>query len=128
MLVVEAAIHAMCSIFGEPNTECVLRVDAENAFNSINRLAALHNISVTCPPLSTILINTYRSPVRLVIQGSGEILSNEGTTQGDPLAMPMYTLAISPFIKSLHAYHTDTKQVWYTDDATAAGSCEKLRE
>ena len=124
----EAAIHAMCSIFGESNTECVLLVDAENTFNSINRLAALHNISVKCPPLSTILINTYRTPVRPVIQGSWEIPSNEGTTQGDPLAMPMYAFAICPIIKSLHAYHTDIKMVWYADNATAAGSCEKLSE
>ena len=42
--------------------------------------------------------------------------------------MPINALAISPLIKSVHAYHTDIKEVWYADDATAAGSCEKLRE
>lgn len=86
----EAAVHAMRQIFLDPDTEEVLLVDATNAFNMINRQAALHNISITCPPLSRILINTYRAPVRLVIVGSDEIASTEGTTQGDPLAMAMY--------------------------------------
>ena len=38
---------------------CLL-VDASNAFNSLNRRAALHNVSVLCPPLSPVVINTYR--------------------------------------------------------------------
>ena len=54
----------------------------ENAFNSVNRLAALHNIQVLCPPFSCVLINSYRDPVRMVISGGGEIMSCEGATQG----------------------------------------------
>ena len=62
-------------------------VDASNAFTSLNRKAALHNVSILCPPLSPVLINTYRAPVRMIVAGSGEISFTEGTTQGDPLAM-----------------------------------------
>ena len=69
----QAAVHAMRQIFLDPDTEGVLLVDATNAFNTINRQAALHNISITGPPLSRILINTFRAPVRLVMVGSGEI-------------------------------------------------------
>ena len=90
----EAAVHAMRSIFQDADTEGCLLVDASNAFNSLNRKAALHNVSILCPPLSSVLINTYRAPVRMVVVGSGEISSTEGTTQGDPLAMAMYALAI----------------------------------
>ena len=86
----EAAVHAMWSIFHDPATEGCLLVDASNAFNTLNRRAALHNISILCPPLSPILINTYRAPVRMIVVGSGEIASTEGTTQGDPLAMAIY--------------------------------------
>ena len=53
------------------------------------------------------------------------IQSNEGTSQGDPLAMPMYALGILPLIRKLEAV---TKQVWYADDAAAGGSIQKLRE
>ncbi len=56
-------------IFEDHDTEGALLVDATNAFNSINRKSALHNVSVLCPPLAQVLINTYRSshPVRLTI-------------------------------------------------------------
>ena len=53
----EAAVHAVRRVFEEGSTEAVLLVDASNAFNSLNRLVALHNIRQLCPPLSTILIN-----------------------------------------------------------------------
>jgi len=83
----EAAVHAMRSIFQHADTEGCLLVDASNAFTSLNRKAALHNVSILCPPLSPVLINTYRDPVRMIVAGSGEISFTEGTTQGDPLAM-----------------------------------------
>ena len=123
----EAAVHAMRSVFQAPETEAVLLVDATNAFNSINRKAALHNINVLCPPLAHVLINTYRVPVRLFITGGGEIASTEGTTQGDPLAMAMYALAVTPLIDELRSRCPDVHQVWYADDATGASTCRNLR-
>ena len=123
----EAAVHAMRHIFQSPESEAVLLVDATNAFNSLNRLAALHNISVTCPPLAQILINTYRVPIRMIIPGSGEIASTEGTTQGDPLAMAMYSLAITPFIHQLSSSCPGVQQVWFVDDATSASTCTNLK-
>ena len=70
--------------------QATLLVDATNAFNLVNCLAALHNISVLCPSFSTILRNTCGAPIRLFVTGEGELASTEGTTQGDPLAMAMY--------------------------------------
>ena len=112
-------------IFNNQDVEGALLIDAENAFNSINRTAALHNINVLCPLLSRVLINTYRDSVRMIVPAGGEIISREGTTQGDPLAMVMYALAITPLINE---GHPETKQVWCADDATGAGSCSNLRK
>ena len=117
----EAAVHAMREIFTFEDTEAILLVDASNAFNAINRQAALHNIQVICPAISTILSNTYQVPVKLFITGEGEIASSEGTTQGDPLAMAMYALAIRPLIDTLRDSEPEARQVWFADDATAAG-------
>ena len=39
----EAVIHSMWEIFADEETEGVLLVDASNAFNSLNRQAALLN-------------------------------------------------------------------------------------
>ena len=47
----EAAIHAMCGVFHDEQSEAVLLVDTTNAFNSLNRQAALQNIHHLCPLL-----------------------------------------------------------------------------
>ena len=47
---IEASIHSMRKIFDRDETEAVLLVDADNAFNRLNRAAALHNIKELCPP------------------------------------------------------------------------------
>ena len=44
--------------------------------------------------------------------------SRECTTQGYPLAMPMYVVAALPLIKRLNQ---SIHQVWYSDDATTLG-------
>ena len=56
------------------NSQRVLLVDAENAFNSLNRKVALHNIYV-CPALAIVLNNCYQMPSRLIVPGGGELLS-----------------------------------------------------
>ena len=53
-----------------------------------------------CPPLATILTNAYRSASFLFIDGTS-LLSQEGTTQGDPLSMPIYAVSVVPVIKIL---------------------------
>ena len=119
---IEAAVHATRSAFGSDESEAALLVDATNAFNALNCQAALHNIRRLCPPIATILINSYRSPTELFVDGD-VILSQEGTTQGDPLAMPMYGLATIPLIRRLDGL---CKQIWYADDSAAIGTVEQL--
>ena len=53
------------------------------------------------------------------------ILSQERTTQGDPLSMPMYEIGICPLICQVSC---GVKQVWYADDATAVGQLKNLRQ
>ena len=97
---------------------------ATNAFNALNCQVALHNIRHLCPSISTILINSYRSPINLFVDGD-VILSQdpEGTTQGDPLAMLLYGLATIPLIRRLNGL---CKQVWYADDSAATGTIKQL--
>ena len=54
------------------------------------------------------------------------IVTGRGTTQGDPLAMPMYAISITPVIRQLMDL---ARQVWYADDAAAArGGLLHLRD
>ena len=114
----EAAVHVVQDVFQHDETEAALLLDATNAFNTLNRATALHNIRFICPSLSTILVNIYKAPTQLFIDGES-LLSQEGTTQGDPLTIQMYTLATVPLIRRLPDSVT---QVWYADDATALHS------
>ena len=50
-------------------------------------------------------------------------LSCEGTTQGDPLAMAMYTLGVMPLIRRLNHL---ARQLWFMDDASAGGHLTDL--
>ena len=43
----------MRDIFADADTDAVLLIDAENAFNSINRKAMLHNLNFICPIIAT---------------------------------------------------------------------------
>ena len=52
------------------------------------------------------------------------MLSKEGTTEGDPLAMAMYAIGTQPLIRRLDGI---AKQVWYADDSAAGSSLERLR-
>ena len=63
----EAAIHSMKEIFDDEQKDAVILVNASNAFNLLNRNAALHNIQILCPQFSIILINTYRLPMRMTV-------------------------------------------------------------
>ncbi len=87
----EAAVHAARTLFNKDDTELV---DASNA--------ALHNI---CP---SVLINTLFVDGDTLISQEG--ISQEGTTQGDPLA---------PLIKKLKE---NVNHVWYADDASGSGT------
>jgi hypothetical protein len=117
----EAAIHAMSHVFDDEETDGIILTDATNAFNQMNRAVAMHNLQITCNKLSMYIINTYRGPSRLFICGGGEILSQEGTTKGDPLTMPWYSVNTAVMIQSLGLNVPEVKQVWLADDSAGGG-------
>ena len=121
----EAAVHAMRKVFCEASTDAVILVDASNAFNNLNRQVALANIQYLCPSIAVILINCYRCDIHLFV-GKEVILSQEGTTQGDPLAMAFFALASIPLIKAI-AVDTAT-QVWFADDAACGSDLVCLKQ
>ena len=84
----------MTDVQMDEQTEAVLLVGASNTFNSLYREAAMRNIRSLCPLSAKIVVNTYRNNVPLFIDGE-VIPSQEGTTQGDPLAMCIYAIAHS---------------------------------
>ena len=91
----DSSVHAITKVFEDESTEAVLLMDTSNTFNSLNCQLASKNAQILCPILAPVLINTYRSNTRFYID-STYIESEEGTTQGDPLAMTI-KVVLYPF-------------------------------
>ena len=64
---VEAAIHAMRKFLDDDESDGILLIDADNAFNRVNRATALWNVQFTCPAMKH--VNFYRSPSRIFMNG-----------------------------------------------------------
>ena len=129
----EAAIHATSTAWDNQSTECLLQVDADNAFNRLNRKVTLHNVKEICPPLATFLHNHYQSAAHLFVNDGSKqelFLSEEGCTQGDPSAMAMYSVGAKPLTSDL-AKSVDQekcKQAWYADDSSATGQLVEVKK
>ena len=92
----------------------------------------INNIDVVCPSISIYVQNCYTLPSRFFIIGGTEIKSSEGTTQGDPVAIPIYALSVKlPVVIVLETTNTKTNSgaevVAYADDFSAAGSTLSLK-
>ena len=124
---IEAAIHAMSRTWQDDSCEAVLLVDADNAFNSLNREVALHNIGRSCPSLHRYVQNSYQEPAKLHLGDGTFLLSQEGATQGDNLAMGIYAISSRSLIAELKLVVPDVTQVWFADDSSGAGLIERLK-
>ena len=76
--------------------------------------------------------NCYRHWSTLILRGkdgnSTELLSSkEGVTQGDPFSMVLYGLDILPLCEILNKYQKELLQIWYADDAKAAGKFDNIK-
>ena len=92
---VESAIHAARKKFNSPETEAVLLVDASNAFNSLNRKAALHNIRSVCPSEVPMALVGPLLPDNNDIQfrgKAGQTLNKGGHILGEVDNMPTVTI------------------------------------
>ena len=73
--------------------------------------------------------NCYQRPSRLFIVGRSEITSCEGTTQGDPLAMPMYAIAVTSLRSRIKQPEEETtRHAAFADDFAGAGTIFSIRE
>ena len=114
------------------DTGLVLLIDAENAFNSINRKVMLHNLKFICSVIATDIISCYDTPLRLSTVVVGKMLPTEGTTQGNPSAMWAHALSILSLIKFLLDFinlnEINAKEVVFADDFSVANSLNSIKD
>ena len=127
---IEAAIHAVRKSFEEDNRECLLLVDADNAFNKLNRKVNLENIKRLCPPCTHTYTTATTHPPCSIWKMGTTYCHSEGVTQGDNAAMAMYALSTRPLIQALskETANDEVKQVWYADDSSAVGSLAGVKK
>ena len=64
----------------------------------------------------------------MIVFGNKDILSKEGTTQGDNLGMSFYALGTATLLNRLLISHPNVKNVCLADDITGAGSLYNLKQ
>ena len=75
-------------------------------------------------------------PSRLLFRGKGELKSQKRTTQGDPIAMGLYALGITPLVTAItspsgsmhHSSSNPFYNVAFADDFTGCEKLESLKQ
>ena len=108
-----------------PDPTACLLVDARNGFNELGRKAGLWTVCHKWANGARFAFNSYRHAAQLIFRRKGDscyvLLSKEGVTQGDPISMVIYGLALIPLAESLRKAVPSVVQPWYADNATMAG-------
>jgi hypothetical protein len=100
--------------------------DARNGFNELNRYQMLWNVRHKWPKGSRFAFNCYRH-FNLVIVRKGNaqpahvIVHQEGLSQGDPLSMILYGVALLPLAERLRRAVPEAVIPMYADDAAGVG-------
>ena len=97
----------------QPKENVILKIDFENAFNSINRQFMLEKVFEIHPEVYKYSHSAYSQP-SFLFYGDSVIKSCEGTQQGDPESPALFSDSIQDLIDSLES----KINLWYLDDGT----------
>lgn len=117
----EAAVHAARTFLSRPDYEVFIKIDVQNAFNSVDRGALLSEVKKELPDIYNYLWQCYGAPTKLLF-GDNIILSSMGCQQGDPLGPAIFSLAVHPIISNLKS----SFNLWYLDDGSLGGDAETV--
>ena len=118
----EAAVHAGRVYLNHlSSNKAILKVDFENAFNSIRRDKVLLAASKFIPDLLPFAYSAY-STNSILWWDDVRIDSSEGIQQGDPIGPLLFCLTIHDLVLSLNSQF----KVFYLDDGTIGGKLEDI--
>ena len=118
----ESAAHAARLYLNNlPSEHLLLKLNFENAFNSLSRNKMFWAVHDIAPQVLPLVLSAYSSPSSLFF-GDFVIDSCEGVQQGDPLGPLLFCLTINPIVPELNSEF----RLLYLDDATLGGSLDDI--
>ena len=113
----EAAVHATRRyVMSMSNENVLVKLDFENAFNSLRRDCMLEAVAKDIPEIYKFTHVSYSCGSVLKF-GTHVIMSEEGPQQGDPLGPMLFCLTIHPLLMSLKS----ELRIGFLDDVTLGG-------
>lgn len=123
---VEATIHLTRGLVQSGST--LITLDAENAFNSYDRVACHEFLSQNFPTLINYVESAYSKETPLVFRGddgqAAGIISSVGSRQGDPAGPLMFACALAPVMEHVLHHHPDVYLLAIMDDVSIVGEPE----
>ena len=101
----EAAAHAVRAFVQSsvvPGNNVLIKLDMQNAFNTVKRDHFLEVCSSRAPSILHLALTAYATSSHLVI-GNETILSETGVQQGDPLGPVLFALAVDEIARSVRS-------------------------
>ena len=119
---VEAAIHSARLFLNNISPlKALVKLDFENAFNSLRRDKMLSSVGELAPDILPFIHSAYSSPSSLYC-GNDILQSSEGVQQGDLLGPLLFCLSLY----HLHSQMRSEFCILYLDDVTLGGNVEDL--
>ena len=119
----EAAVHALRAWVGRRagfHDSVGVKIDFQNAFNTISRDTVLRETRELFPALARWVTWCYQKPTNLQF-GDAILQSSSGVQQGDPLGPLLFSAGVQPLAADLRSGPVDLS-VFYLDDGVLAGS------
>ena len=110
--------------YGRNPNYVMVSVDASNAFNSFSRQTLLERLPLQTPSLAPFYNHIYGRTIPYLVLPSTPphmMRIREGTQQGDPASMLLFSLAIQPLVRRVSQECSLALNRWYADDGTLIG-------
>ena len=119
----EAAAHAARNYIARQKSEnhVLLKIDLENAFNSVRRDCILEAIDCNVPAAFPYTLSAYGAE-SFLFYGERQIMSALGAQQGDPEGPALFSDTINQIIQQVQT----ELNLWYLDDGNLADRYDRV--
>ena len=127
----EVGVHTArqwCQRNAGDRNKVFLKIDFENAFNTVDRVTFLQQCRLHFPSLAPWAEWCYTNP-SLLLFGNRTVSSESGVQQGDPLGPLLFALALQPILAKIKGDHSGNGLELcfaYLDDCVLAGSSDAV--